>query len=135
MRRLRELMPDVVDTIFLCIDKIVERAIRHLEEGDLERVGKLMYVNHGLLNALGLSNERVERIVNTARGLGALGAKMSGAGLGGAVIVLAPGAEDRMADALRTIADDVKVVRVEWIGVREESHERALAIVESAGRR
>ena len=47
-----------------------------------------MNINHGLLNAIGVSNSRIEEIVNYARELGALGAKITGAGLGGFVIIL-----------------------------------------------
>ena len=53
------------------------------------RLGELMDVAHGLLNAMGVSHPVLEEIVWLARREGALGAKLTGAGMGGTVIVLA----------------------------------------------
>lgn len=59
-----------------------------LEEGALASVGELMDLNQGYLNALGVSTPAIEALCATARERGALGAKLSGAGGGGAVIAL-----------------------------------------------
>lgn len=59
-----------------------------LEEGALGAVGELMDLNQGYLNALGVSTPAIEALCATARERGALGAKLSGAGGGGAVIAL-----------------------------------------------
>ncbi|MBI1946683.1 MAG: mevalonate kinase [Deltaproteobacteria bacterium] len=59
-----------------------------LEQGALAAVGELMDVNQGYLNALGVSTPAIEALCATARERGALGAKLSGAGGGGAVIAL-----------------------------------------------
>ena len=56
---------------------------------------------HGLLAGLGLSTAEVERAVATARAAGALGAKLSGAGGGGVVLVLPGDDPARLAGALR----------------------------------
>ena len=62
-----------------------------VEQGDLEALGDLMNVNQGLLSALGLSSPALEASVHRLRALGALGAKLTGAGGdGGAVIGLFP---------------------------------------------
>lgn len=53
-------------------------------------LGALMDAAHGLLAELGLSTPLLERVVARARSLGAHGAKLTGAGLGGAVLVCAP---------------------------------------------
>jgi mevalonate kinase len=59
--------------------------------GDLEALGDVMNLNQGLLASLGLSSERIEAMVYRLRGLGALGAKLTGAGGdGGAVLGLFP---------------------------------------------
>lgn len=47
-----------------------------------------MDVNHGLLNAMGVSLPLLEELVHLARERGALGAKITGAGLGGSIIAL-----------------------------------------------
>jgi hydroxymethylglutaryl-CoA reductase len=73
-----------------------------LEGGDWETLGALMDAGQGLLNGFGVSTPILERMIGTARGAGALGAKLSGAGGGGAIIALAPERSSEVAEALRT---------------------------------
>ena len=47
-----------------------------------------MNLNHGLLNTLQVSTPELERLVMIARESGALGAKLTGGGGGGAMIAL-----------------------------------------------
>jgi mevalonate kinase len=47
-----------------------------------------MDTNHLVLQALGVSTPRLDRLVGAARGAGALGAKLSGAGGGGIMVAL-----------------------------------------------
>ena len=70
------------------IGELAKAARGHLEEGALGAVGELMDVNQGYLNALGVSTPAIEALCSIARERGALGAKLSGAGGGGAVIAL-----------------------------------------------
>ncbi|MBN2082733.1 hydroxymethylglutaryl-CoA reductase, degradative [bacterium] len=62
--------------------------------GDLATVGELMYQNHDLLARLGVSTDGLDNAVELLREHGALGAKLSGAGGGGAVVALVK-AEER----------------------------------------
>lgn len=62
--------------------------VEALEGGDLECVGELMDINHGLLEALGVSTPGLSRLVHAAREGGALGAKITGAGGGGCFVAL-----------------------------------------------
>lgn len=59
-----------------------------IERGEPPAVGRLMDENHALLVALGVSSPELDRLVETARTAGALGAKMSGAGWGGNMLAL-----------------------------------------------
>ena len=59
--------------------------------GDIDTLGRLFDVAHGLLCALRVSSPELDAMVHMARSAGALGAKLTGAGGGGAVIALAPG--------------------------------------------
>ena len=72
------------------MDGLIDGAIDALEAGDLERLGRLFDLNHGYLNACGVSGPSNEHMVRIARHYGALGAKLTGAGSGGAVIAIAP---------------------------------------------
>ncbi len=62
-----------------------------LRASDDARLGELMNVAHGLLNAIGVSTPELEHLVSVARSAGALGAKLTGAGGGGSIVALAPG--------------------------------------------
>jgi len=48
----------------------------------------IMNMNHGYLNTLGVSYPEVEDLIEIARNSGALGAKLTGGGGGGAMIAL-----------------------------------------------
>jgi mevalonate kinase len=62
-----------------------------LEEGDLEKVGRTMTENHQILIEMGLSHEKLVALCNLALNKGALGAKLTGGGMGGYMIALTPG--------------------------------------------
>ena len=70
--------------------KRVEEAVRALKAKDLERFGALMFASHESLRDLyEVSCPELDLLVESVRGLGGvLGAKMSGAGFGGAVVCL-----------------------------------------------
>lgn len=95
---LKERYPDLVEPIFQAIGAITERALPLVREMNLDELGGLMDINHGLLEALGVSSRELSELVYAARGAGgALGAKLTGAGGGGCMIAL-PGIEGK--DAL-----------------------------------
>lgn len=80
--------PDHYARIFSGIGALSRAARGHLERGEFSAVGELMDLNQGYLNALGVSTPGIEALCAIARERGALGAKLSGAGGGGAVIAL-----------------------------------------------
>jgi mevalonate kinase len=66
----------------------VERARQALLEGSPQALGTALRDNHDLLVQLGVSSRELDSLVGAALRAGALGAKMSGGGMGGAVIAL-----------------------------------------------
>jgi mevalonate kinase len=86
--RLRERRPEVVDKALQGIHALVRNARLCLEAGDLPGLGSLMNYNQMLLSGLFVSTEGIERCCGLAREAGALGAKLTGAGGGGAVVAL-----------------------------------------------
>ncbi len=85
----KEKNPEIYGDLFNVEKRIVNNAAKAMEAGKLEELGELMNINHGLLSALGVSSRENEEIVQKARELGALGAKITGAGCGGSCVVLA----------------------------------------------
>lgn len=62
-----------------------------LEAGDLETVGRTITANHRILIDMGLSHERLVYLCELALQKGALGAKLTGGGMGGYMIAITPG--------------------------------------------
>ncbi len=89
------------ERIFNDIDTLVEQATLALQKADWVKLGELMNINQGLLNALGVSGREIEEIIDIARGNGALGAKLTGGGGGGAIIALCPDNAELVASAIR----------------------------------
>lgn len=81
--------PERYRRLFREIGVVATEGAKAVEAGELEALGDAMNVNQGLLAALGLSSPPLEEMVYRLRALGALGAKLTGAGGdGGAVIGL-----------------------------------------------
>jgi hydroxymethylglutaryl-CoA reductase len=93
--------PKLHQAIFDQIDRLTMQGVEAIEVADWERLGELMNINHGLLNALQVSCQELEELVQIARNAGALGAKLTGGGGGGSIIALCPGRQDEVAAAMR----------------------------------
>jgi mevalonate kinase len=86
--RLRARRPELVDRSISGAAALVENAALAMKAGDTESLGKLMDLAQMILAGLMLSTEAIEHMCGLARGAGALGAKLTGAGGGGSVIAL-----------------------------------------------
>lgn len=86
--RLRSRYPDLVDRLNSDIGAIVQDGVTTIESGNLTQLGELMNINHGLLSSLGVSTAAMEEAVYSARRAGAIGSKITGAGMGGSVVYL-----------------------------------------------
>lgn len=73
--------------IFEEMGQLAQEGAEAVEDGDLESLGDAMNLNHGLLGALGLSSLVLEDMVHRMRRMGALGAKLTGAGGDGGAVV------------------------------------------------
>jgi mevalonate kinase len=72
------------------LGEISTAGLEALAVGDIDGLGRLFDLAHGLLAGLRLSTPELERLIHGARAAGAIGVKLTGAGGGGAVIALAP---------------------------------------------
>ncbi len=79
---------------------------RAIVDGDVAQLGALMTSAHHTLASLGVSTAALDALVAAALAAGALGAKLTGAGGGGAVVALAPGREAAVQAAWRDLAVD-----------------------------
>ncbi len=99
--RLRERRPAVVEKTLEGIRALVKNARLCLESGDMPGLGSLMNYNQMLLSGLFVSTAGIERCCALAREAGALGAKLTGAGGGGAVLALCDGNSEAVLSAWR----------------------------------
>ena len=101
------------ESLFDRIAMVVEAARAAIAAGEPERLGPLMDENHALLQEIGVSCPELNALVAAARGAGAAGAKLSGAGRGGNMIALVTAnTEAQVVDALRA-AGAVRVIVTE----------------------
>jgi mevalonate kinase len=87
--------------IFDRAENIAYLARDALQDEDYRELGKLMNENHKLLQQIEVSSRELDFLVKLARDHGALGAKLTGGGLGGNMIALTPGKDiqDNVANA------------------------------------
>jgi mevalonate kinase len=88
--------------IFNRAENIAYLAKDAILDEDYIELGKLMNENHKLLQQIEVSTRELDFLVKLARDAGALGAKLTGGGLGGNIIALTPGRElqDNVVNAL-----------------------------------
>ncbi len=73
--------------------EVAEQGLEAIKKEDWKKVGKMMDRNQELLRQIDVSCKEIEEIVKTAKETGAWGAKLTGTGRGGYVLLLTPGAE------------------------------------------
>jgi len=102
VRLRRDRFPEMMGALIKTAGRLSSKAAEALRNGDLHQFGELMNINHGLLTAVGVSNEALDRLVYAAIRAGALGAKLTGAGGGGCMIALSTiGKRREIAGAIR----------------------------------
>jgi mevalonate kinase len=108
---------DRYEALFDDAAAIVEQGIAAAERGDLPALGAAFDRNQAVLEGLGVSHEDVERLVAAAREAGALGAKLTGGGAGGAIVALVDDVES-VTRALGACGATTMVVEVGDVAAR-----------------
>lgn len=83
----REKYGQIFGGIFKIINKIVDEGEKKITDENYEGLGELMNVNHGILNAMGLSTYEIENLIEGIKPY-CYGAKISGAGRGDYIIAI-----------------------------------------------
>jgi len=115
--------PEAITKIFEAIDLGVQEAKNALEKGNWPRVGELMNINQGLLEALGVNTRELSSLIHACREAGAFGAKLSGAGGGDCMIALIDNQiKVKVGEAITDAGGRVLRVKLGAEGVRDESN-------------
>ncbi len=117
VNELKRKNPVKINKIFDKIGQLVLEAKKSLPRENWDKVGNLMNQNQKLLEQLGVSTAKLERLVATALKSGAQGAKLSGAGGGDNIIVLATKNKQKIKTALQEAGGTIMEVKINAQGV------------------
>jgi mevalonate kinase len=123
VKKLRESYPELIERLMASIGRISKIGESLVMAGDCHSIGRLMNVNQGLLDALGVNIFELSRLIYSARKAGAFGAKITGAGGGGCIVALT--ATDRctqVAEAMSEAGGKVIITRSTEEGLRFEEN-------------
>ncbi|MEM8607519.1 MAG: mevalonate kinase [Myxococcota bacterium] len=101
----------LVTKSFEAIEVLVRNARLALQSGDHVALGQLLDLNHSILSSLMVCTSKLDKMCQTARDAGALGAKMTGGGGGGCMVALAPKNDEAMRIA-SVLGDEAFVAEV-----------------------
>ncbi|MGM0509565.1 MAG: mevalonate kinase [Thermoplasmatota archaeon] len=100
------------------IGALVEEGCKAVERGDVEKIGRLMKEDQKLLSILGVSHPRLEALIKAA-GRFSYGAKLTGAGGGGAMVALTDEPE-KVAEAIKKRGGTPYIIEATKEGVKKE---------------
>jgi len=108
VRLRKETYPEIMDNLIDSIGVVTKIARKYILERDDNKIGELMNINHGLLDAIGVNTKELSDMVYLARNAGALGSKITGAGGGGSIIAYCPSKIDQVFSALDAVENAFK---------------------------
>ncbi len=116
---LKKTNPEICNPVLDAIEGVTRTALHHLH--DQTQLGRLMNMNHALLEALGVGHPVISRLVLAARSAGAYGAKITGAGGGGCMIAFCPkNQKGRVAGAIESCDGRAIITTLDQDGARRE---------------
>lgn len=116
--KLKSEFPSIINPIYISANSLPIKIAEFLNKDDLVNAGRLININHELLSALGVSTPRLDFFVNLARRKGAYGAKLTGAGGGGAFFALVDeDRKDKVKQSLLKRLGKINEVTIEEQGV------------------
>ncbi|MBN1562377.1 MAG: mevalonate kinase [Anaerolineae bacterium] len=119
--------PEAMTRIFDAMAELVQVGRGALGAADWPRLGQLLDMQHGLAHAIGVDTPKTVELVFRAREAGAYGAKLSGAGGGDCIIILAPDHKrTEIETALQASGGQIIPVLPNAPGVRIEPEDKEL---------
>lgn len=113
--------PDIVEKMLDAMNEISLIGENEINAKNYKKIGELMNINHGLLSALGVSTDTLEKLVWAARNNGALGAKITGSGGGGCMIALCEKRNiKKVVQSIKKAGGETIVCRTTQEGVRAD---------------
>lgn len=110
-----------MNEIFNKIKILVNEAKKNLGERNYYLLGKQMTENHKLLQNLGVSTDKLDKMVDAAIVAGAYGAKLSGAGGGDCMVALvSKDKKEKVEKAIKKVGGEIINVKNNTEGVRIE---------------
>jgi len=101
--KINKILDEIHDVSTQALQKI--KKLEEMKKETLQSLGQLMDKNHYLLQQLGISTPEIDKIISIGKKHGAVGAKLTGGGGGGCVIML--GRDKEHASTLvKKLADD-----------------------------
>ena len=89
VKRFKDRNETLFESLAKQASEICLQAWTAIESGKCEKIGELMNENQIILQQIGVSHHKAQKIIDLCNKAGAIGAKITGAGGGGAVIALA----------------------------------------------
>ena len=119
---LKENYPQIIDPILSTIGKISMTGEDLVNRKDYLAIGRLMDINQGLLDAIGVSSSELSSLIYAARSSGAYSAKITGAGGGGCMVALVhPSGIEKVASAITQAGGEAIITKVTEQGVKVEN--------------
>lgn len=120
VKKFKEKEPEVFSALCENEASLIEEALVALKENDLGELGQKMLVNQAHLEKIGVSNKILNSIVDSVKGV-SYGAKITGAGDGGCVIVLVNDSNlNKTLDVLRSKNCECFAVGIDTTGADSE---------------
>ncbi|NYB52778.1 MAG: mevalonate kinase [Methanobacteriaceae archaeon] len=103
VKKLRSHHPQIINPLLDSMETLTNQARDAIIQKEVDKVGELMNINQGLLDALGVNTKELSSMVYEARKAGALGSKITGAGGGGSIIAYCPGKTQEVLEKLKSV--------------------------------
>lgn len=118
---LKKHYPQIIDPILSTIGRISITGEELVIKKEYEAIGRLMNINQGLLDAIGVSSPELANLIYAARSTGAYSAKITGAGGGGCMVALThPSEAKQIASAITQAGGEAIITKVTENGVKVE---------------